>query len=194
MLRGWGATHLLRPVAHALCVRICAPFAHRLKVLMEELDIGEEEARASIAQNDAAHAATLRAFGRGVRENASQYDLVLNSARVPVADCVAEISRLSGNPAFQETAESRAKLTALHREAQVRAALRADAATSVMGPFVGVVADSHNGRVALMGAVQTYGLKLDVERVVAALQWVSHVENRLARGGAGQGGIATRWR
>jgi cytidylate kinase len=179
MLRGWGATHLLRPVAHALCVRVCAPIAHRLKVLKEELGISEEEARENIAQNDAAHAATMRTFGRGVRESVSQYDLVLNSARVPVADCVDEISRLSRNPAFQETAESRARLTALHREAQVRAALRGDAATSVMGPFVGVIPDPHNGHVSLMGAVQTYELKVDVERVVSALPWVSHVENRL---------------
>ena len=25
VIRGWGATHLLRPVRHAVCVRVCAP-------------------------------------------------------------------------------------------------------------------------------------------------------------------------
>src|SRR6478735_5353504 len=26
VLRGWGAAHLLRPVSHVVCVRVCAPF------------------------------------------------------------------------------------------------------------------------------------------------------------------------
>ena len=31
VIRGWGATHLLRPVAHVLRVRVCAPLEHRLE-------------------------------------------------------------------------------------------------------------------------------------------------------------------
>src|SRR5207237_8710474 len=29
VIRGWGATHLLRDVPHAVCVRVCAPFELR---------------------------------------------------------------------------------------------------------------------------------------------------------------------
>ena len=93
LMRGWGATYLLRPVAHVLCVRICAPTAHRLKVLMERLGISEDKARAAIAANDAARATTISALAPSERDDASDYDLVLNSARVPVAECVAEIVR-----------------------------------------------------------------------------------------------------
>jgi cytidylate kinase len=179
LICGWGATHLLRPVAHVLCVRICAPIEHRIAVLMEQLGIGEEEARATIAENDAARTATMHALAPGERGDAIAYDLVLDTARVPVAECVAEIVRLVDEPVLQETTESRAKLNALRREAQVRAALRADAATSGVGAFVKVITDPHNGRIALEGAVQTYEMKGDTERVVAALPWVSSVENRL---------------
>ena len=28
VLRGWGAAHLLRPVPHVVCVRVCAPITH----------------------------------------------------------------------------------------------------------------------------------------------------------------------
>jgi cytidylate kinase len=179
LLRGWGATYLLRPVTHVLCVRICAPVAHRLQVLIERLGIGEKEARAKVAANDAARRATMRALRQDEWDNGPAYDLVLNSARVPVAECVAEVIRLVGEPAFRETAESRAKLAALRREAQVRAALRADSATSGVGSFVKVISDPHDGRIALEGAVQTHDQKRDTERVVAGLSWVSSVENRL---------------
>jgi cytidylate kinase len=179
LLHGWGATHLLRPVAHVLCVRVCAPIDHRIAVLMRELDIGGEAARVKIAENDAARATTMRALPSSEPDDTCAYDLVLDTARMPVAECVAEITRLVNEPVLQETPESRAKLNALRREAQVRAALRSDAATSGVGPFVKVITDPHNGRIELEGAVQTYELKGNTERVVAALSWVSSVENRL---------------
>jgi len=185
LMRGWGATYLLRSVTHVLRVRICAPVAHRLKVLMERLGIGEDEAHAIIATNDAVRATTMSALAPNERHDASDYDLVLNSARVSVAECAAEIVRLAGEPAFQETVDSRARLAALRREAQVRAALRADTSTSGVGPFVKVITDPHDGRIALEGAVQTYDQKSDTERVVAGLSWVSRVENHLHVVGVG---------
>jgi len=35
VMRGWGAAHLLRPVKHAIRVRICAPFELRVQRMME---------------------------------------------------------------------------------------------------------------------------------------------------------------
>jgi cytidylate kinase len=179
LLHGWGATRLLRPVAHVLCVRVCAPIGHRISVLMKQLGIGEEEACEKITEHDAARATRMRALAPDEPVNPTAYDLVLDTARIPVAECVTEVARLVNTPVLQETAESRARLAGLRREAQVRAALRADAATSGVAPFVKVVTDLHDGRIALEGAVQTYELRGDTERVVAALPWVSSVENRL---------------
>ena len=34
LIRGWGATYLLRSVPHVVCVRICAPLPFRARVLM----------------------------------------------------------------------------------------------------------------------------------------------------------------
>src|SRR5678815_4330905 len=65
VLRGWGATCLLRAVPHVVCVRVTRPFAQRVAWLQESLgndDIGfvEEEIRRS----DRAHAARMHAqFG-----------------------------------------------------------------------------------------------------------------------------------
>src|SRR5258708_12795251 len=38
VMRGWGAAHLLRPVKHAISVRICPPFELPLKPTMPPLD------------------------------------------------------------------------------------------------------------------------------------------------------------
>src|SRR3981081_404661 len=53
LIRGWGATYLLRSVPHVICVRICAPMAFREKVLMERLGINDAAAaRREIERND----------------------------------------------------------------------------------------------------------------------------------------------
>ena len=40
VIRGWGATHLLREVPHAVCVRVCAPFEVRKQRMMQRLSTG----------------------------------------------------------------------------------------------------------------------------------------------------------
>ena len=37
VIRGWGATYLLRSVPHVICVRICAPMSFREEVLKQRL-------------------------------------------------------------------------------------------------------------------------------------------------------------
>src|SRR5919206_2897583 len=44
IIRGWGATHLLRDVPHAVSVRVCAPFEVRKRRMMERL-ASDDEAR-----------------------------------------------------------------------------------------------------------------------------------------------------
>ena len=65
-------------------------------------------ARREIERNDAAHSGTMhRLFGIDWG-SPSLYAIVLNTARVPVADCVDHIVRLTQSPAFEETTSSRA--------------------------------------------------------------------------------------
>ena len=41
IIRGWGASHLLRAVPHVVCVRVCSPLEVRKRRMMERLDSGE---------------------------------------------------------------------------------------------------------------------------------------------------------
>ena len=160
MIRGWGATCLLRPVSHVVCVRVCAPLELRTRRIMERIGIDDPElAQAEIKHNDAAHAAAmLHRFGIDWQD-ATLYDLVLNTERVSVEDCIEQITALSKRPAFQETAASRAELLNLSLSAHIQASLRKDPKTR--GIRISI-ADQHDGEA---GTVVLCGIVLnDVER------------------------------
>ena len=124
LIRGWGSVYLLRSVRHVLSVRVCAPIEFREAVLMQRLGLKDDmAARRVIERDDAAHNGTMqRMFGIDWTDPA-HYTIVLNTARVPVEECVDCIVRLVQSPAFAETKESKAELMNLLISARVRSAL-----------------------------------------------------------------------
>lgn len=123
VIRGWGATCLLRPVSHVLCVRVCAPFDLRAQRIRERVGFERlEQAAEEVRRSDRAHADTMRRrFGIDWRDPAG-YDLVLNTERVPVGDCVQQIRRLVESPGYRPTPGSRARLRELCAAARSAAA------------------------------------------------------------------------
>jgi len=102
-------------------------------------------------------------------------DMVLNTERVSVDSCVAQIIALAARPEFAETAESRAVLAGLALSARVRAALRTNASTS----GVDVQVDSRDGRTALSGIVLNDTERMETERVAMQVVGPGNVDNRL---------------
>jgi cytidylate kinase len=80
----------------------------RERVLMQRLGIRDPAiARREIERNDAAHNGTMqRLFGIDWTDPAL-YALVLNTARIPVADCIEHIAKVVESAPFRVTAESR---------------------------------------------------------------------------------------
>jgi len=174
VIRGWGATHLLRDVPHAVCVRVCAPFETRKRRMMERLGSDDEEGVAGeIRANDEAHTAIMRRHFDLQWTEAEHYDLVLNTQRVSIDECVAEVRALVRSPQFAETECSRAKLADLALAASVRAALRRSPETRAAE--VGV--SSESGRVTLSGAGNTDEMLAFVE-VASAVPGVRDVAYR----------------
>jgi len=176
VLRGWGATCLLRTVPHVVCVRVTRPFAQRVAWLREQLgadDIAfvEEEIRRS----DRAHAARMHAQFGVTWGDPLLYDLVLNTDRLSVETCARQIAALAQRPEFAETDASRAMLQNMALDARVRAALRADAATRDID--VTVVSDA--GRIVLTGIVLNPDEMPAAERVARAVAGVAAVDNQL---------------
>jgi cytidylate kinase len=176
ILRGWGATAVLRPVPHVVCVRITRPFEKRVAWLQEQL--GSDEARHAeeeIRRSDRAHAARMHAQFGVTWGDPLLYDLVLNTDRVSVASCAEQIAALSRRPEFAETEASRAILRNMSLEARVRSALRADEATQ----HVDVTVASNAGHVVLSGMVLDADELPAAERVAAVVPGVVDVDNQL---------------
>ena len=176
VLRGWGATCLLRPVSHVPCIRIMRPFAQRVQWLMRELDTDDiEVAESEIRRSDHANASRMHEqFGVDWGDPVL-FDLVLNTDRLSVDTCVAQIRSLLSRPEFAETAASRAKLQGMALSARVRAALKATEDTGA----VDVTIDSVDGKVTLRGIVVKAAERDAAEAVAAAVAGVAAVDNQL---------------
>jgi cytidylate kinase len=176
ILRSWGAANLLRPVSHVLCVRVCAPKALRVRRLQERMQTSDESlARREVESSDEAHAAIVRRHFGVDWWDAEQYDLVLNTERVSIAECVDTVLNYVRHPDFQETPASHAKLENLRLEARVRSALRQEPVTRA----VRIAIRADQGRIRLEGVVDTAADKRAVANVAAAVPGVTDVGNDL---------------
>lgn len=180
LIRGWGATYLLRSVPHVICVRICAPMPFREQVLMQRLGIKDNAvARSAIAGNDMAHDRTMRKLFGIDWMDASLYALVLNTARVPVGDCAEHICQLAASAAFQQTAQSQVTLMDQLVLSRVRSALDQHFGSGIIA-LGGIEAAVSSGRVTLTGATSDERVIVEAVRLVHGVKGVAGVESRIA--------------
>jgi cytidylate kinase len=176
VLRGWGATVLLRPVPHVVCVRITRSFARRVEWVMADLDTDDAAlAEAEVRRSDRAHAARMNDLFGVTWGDPILYDLVLNTDRVSVDSCVEQIRLMTTRPEFAETPESHALLAGMALEARVRVALKQDESTR----DIDISIHARQGRVTLEGIVLTEEERSRAAEVAARAQGVSEVDNQL---------------
>lgn len=176
VIRGWGATCLLRPVPHVLCVRIARSMPKRVEWLMNYLETDDRElAESEILRSDSAHASRIQEqFGVNWGDPLL-YDVVLNTDRLSVAACVEQITLLCNRPEFKLTEESHELLADLTLAARVRAALKVEETTQ----DINITIEAQNGKLTLSGIVLNPQEKSEVERVVALVPGVTGVEDKL---------------
>ncbi|NVM87286.1 cytidylate kinase [Variovorax sp. SG517] len=176
VLRGWGATCLLRPVPHVVCVRITRSMKKRVEWLMADLETDDAEfAEAEIRRSDQAHAARMHAQFGVTWGDPVLYDLVLNTDRLSVESCVEQIRLMVNRPEFAETPASRALLANMALEARVRAALKEHEATR----DINVTITANQGELLLRGIVLDSDERAQAEAVAAEVRGVSGVHNQL---------------
>ncbi len=176
VIRGWGATQLLRSVPHIPCIRIMRPFDKRVQWLMDEIDTDDRSvAEAEIRRSDEANASRMQdQFGVTWNEPVL-FDAVLNTDRLSVDSCVQTIRTLLTRPEFAETEQSRGLLQGLALSAHVRAALRASEHTH----GVDVIIESSDGRVTLRGIVASAEEKAAAVQVSTGVTGVKAVDDQL---------------
>ncbi|MDM0114192.1 cytidylate kinase family protein [Variovorax sp. J22R133] len=176
VIRGWGATCLLRPVPHVVCVRITRSLEKRVEWLMADLETDDYAfAEAEIRRSDKAHAARMHEQFGVTWGDPVLYDAVLNTDRLSVDTCVEQIAQLVRRPEFAETPESRALLANMALAASVRAALKGEAATR----DINITIDADGSRVVLRGIVVSAEERQQAESTAAAVSGVSGVDNEL---------------
>ncbi len=176
LIRGWGATVLLRSVPHVACIRVTAPLELRVKRLMQRLETDDEQlARHEVAVDDAARASRMGEYFNVHWGDPALYDFTLNTERVSIPTCVSQVIALARAKEFTETPESRRKLEDLALQARARAGLRADSRASDINVMVEVSA----GVVTLKGIVVNAGEKALASDLVAAIPGVKSVVDEL---------------
>ncbi|MEZ5818809.1 MAG: cytidylate kinase family protein [Hyphomicrobiaceae bacterium] len=179
LIRGWGATYLLRDVPHVVCVRICAPMEFRVQEMMRRLGVDDEAAaRREIERSDAAHNGTMQRLFGADWTDATLYAAALNTARVPPADCVEHIVRLVESEHFRKTPRSRSMLMDRLIEARVRSALRDRFDTTLQA--MGIEVEVQDAQVVLNGAVSDDRVIADLVRTAAAVPGVSRVQSQIS--------------
>ncbi len=177
VIRGWGATALLRDIPHVLRVRVCAPMPFRERVMMERLGVSDASTvRREIERNDAAHARTIAGFFGIDWENPIHYHLVVNTEQVPIAASIRAVRLLTDDEAFRETAATRTALADKLLEWRIRTALterQSGASTSRLE------VDVSNGYVILSGTAVHSGVTTVAECIVRDIPGVEDVETRI---------------
>jgi cytidylate kinase len=176
ILRGWGATSLLKDVPH--CVRVCVSASRRERIrrMTERLGLAEPAAAEKIvSENDtSAQAVMRRHFHVDVRD-INEYDVGFNTDRMSVDQCVDEILDMVKSPQFEETEASHGQLRDVAITHHVRAALRTHASTS----HCWVRVTTTHGRIVLEGIVDGEEQRIACADIAGRIKGVMDVRNDL---------------
>ena len=176
ILRGWGATSLLKEVPHAVRICVSASRRTRVKRMMDRLDTNDApQVERIVDQNDDAARAVMRRHFHIDTRDINEYDMGFNTDRVSVAQCVEEIVKLVKSEPFAETEESRRRLHDVAVAHHVRAALRTHVATAHCA--LRVTAES--GHVTLDGIVDRIEQSESCSDIASRIKGVRVLENRL---------------
>jgi len=176
VLRGWGATALLRSVDHVLRVRVTAPFETRIANLRKRVpNPDDEKIKQEIAYSDEAHGAIMRRHFNVDYRDPALYHLVLNTGEMPVTECVERIVAASLDPRYAETEASRHRLVSLSTETHLKALLKLHPPTRDVA--IGIVADGT--KVILSGTVASTEIKERCEMVACRVPGVTDVHTEL---------------
>ena len=180
LIRGWGATYVLREISHVTCIRVCAPVTMRARNVMERVGITDPAvARKEVRRNDAAYARRMQQLFHVDYRDPMLYDMTFNTEQVPVDACVGMIAAAVACPEKQPTPESTAKLEQMVTLAHVRSALRSSEITSRPTPSLTIELDPETGEIVLSGVADNEEFKFEAERLARDVPGVASVRNEL---------------
>ena len=180
LIRGWGATYVLREISHVTCVRVCAPVTMRARNVMDRVGIADlEVARKEVRRNDAAYARRMQQLFHVDYRDPMLYDMVFNTEKVSVDACIDMIAATVARPENRSSPESSAKLDHMVTLAHVRSALRQNEITSRPTPSLTIDFDPDSGELMLSGVADDEAFKHEAERLARNVPGIASVRNEL---------------
>jgi len=178
LIRGWGATELLKDVPHVIRVRVCAPMAARIARMMDRMDVRDPDvARREIERSDTAHTRVARKFFDEDWEDPVNYHMVLNTGEVPVEACIDQIRLMTESPVFATSEKSRAVIADKIIEARIRAALDEATVIGIDGRSFDI--EVKDGKVMLSGYASNQGQIDSVAGMLGEMDGVIGVHNEI---------------
>lgn len=180
LIRGWGASRLLRSIAHILTVRVCAPTERRVEEIRRRLGVDARTARREIDRSDAGHASAFLRFFTADWRSATNYDMVLNTGHLSVESCADILVDAARSATLAETPESRAALQDRLLEARVTERMQgSDGSLGRRAAYVRTSVD--RGEVHLYGSVSDSATAREIEEIVRNVPGVAGVRSEMAR-------------
>jgi cytidylate kinase len=108
VIYGRGSQFILKDCPHALHVSVVAPFKTRIKRVMETLNVTEEKAKSEINHFDSSAKEFIKRFFSSDMEDATCYDIVINTERLTYEDASAIVSEALARKAAQAKKDDQA--------------------------------------------------------------------------------------
>ncbi len=175
VLVGLAATIVLAGVPHVLRVRTHAPHSARVDRIEQETGMTREAAVDCVRQTDRERAARVRFLYHVDWDDASLYDLVINTERLGVATAGHMIRELLAEARFASTPSARRAMLDLSAAAQAKASLMD--IPGLRWSFVSV--SCADGRLTVTGAVRSEAERTSVLDALAAISGVAVVRDGL---------------
>jgi len=177
ILSARGAAFVLRPVRHALRVRITAPEPLRVSRVASQQGLTPEAATQLVRQNHRERGARVKSLYQTDWDDPLAYDLVLNTEGLTVAEGTRIIQQALEGERFRATADALGAVRDLSAAAGVKAALLADPRTRHL--WLSPIA-CQNGRLVLGGVADREEVRRLAEAVAAKVPGVAAVVNEIA--------------
>lgn len=175
VLAGLASTIVLRPVAHALRVRIDAPEAVRVERVEQHHGLTREAALYHVRQSDQERRARVKFLYHVAVDDPLLYDLVLNTERLPADEGARLVQEALLGPRLRTAAASRRELVDLGLAAGAKAAFMAN-------PVIGarrLSVSARGGHVHLSGSVEAEDERKLAQSIVEGMPGVAGVRNEI---------------
>lgn len=176
ILSARGAAFLLRPVRHALRVRITAPESLRVARVASQQGLTPGDAADLVRQNDRERGLRVRSLYKTDWDDLLVYDLGLNTENLAVSDGARLVLEALRGERFRATPEALREVQDLSAAAGAKAALLADPRTRKLW-FQAPVC--RNGQLSIRGTVYREEARRIAEEIVRGVPGVTTVLNEL---------------